>query len=1016
MSGLSPTEIITLSFYAWEIRGRGWTVAPYPVELEPPFRPFGILPDLSPSYEVIDDGKRPTFLSSLVESVKGAFLPAPPPSLPVPVSSFEEPEPYPATDSPDWVSLRLLIPEKQDASPKVVRELLASLGTTLYPLSLDIVGSKDGVLMEIVCAETDQKEVEAQLLSFFPDVGVIAGESTLETLWDEDASHATVDFGLSQEFFLPLPGREAFSVDPYVTLIPMLSRALEGEFVAIQALFQGVRNPWAKAILRAVSDGDGGSLIGDAPDFPKLAEEKVRAPLFAVGLRVCAQAETEERAWDLAKGTGAFFRQFSRPKGNELLPLENNGYPDDAHAESFRRHDTYRTGMILSAEELGALVHFPDASVSHPEFIRMRERTKPLPEEAKHHALILGFNEHRGVHENATLGHEARLEHSWIIGASGSGKSNLLLNLILQDIFAGEGIAVLDPHGDLIDDILGHVPERRRDDIILFDPSDAEHPVGFNILSAGSEVERTLLASDLVGVFRRLSSSFGDTMGTVLGNAVLAILESQNGGTLLDLRRFLVDDRFRKAFLSTVADPEIRFFWEKEYPLIGSRSIGPILTRLDTFLRPKLIRHIVGQKDGKLDLGEVMRGKKVFLAKLSLGLIGEENAYLLGSLLFGKFQELALARQQLSKSSRSPFYLYADEFQNFITPTLETLLTGARKYGLGLTLAHQTLSQLSSLPKVESALFGNAHTRIVFRVGEGDARKLAEGFSFFEADDIARQKRGDAVIRLGASQNDFNVKTYPAPRFTDEDTEAMREQVIVSSRERYGTPIAVVLQTLTPVSAEEAPAPPLEPSPNSGLQLPETESGKKEEQPPAPSNKKKSVPRSISPLPEAFSSGRGGHEHKYLQHLVKRLAEEHGFRASLEDAAGEGRADVVLRKESVSVGVEISVTTDTEHESGNVRKCLDAGFSYVALIVSDARRRKELAAKFAPDRPRVWVCKPEDIVGMLDAVDPGAATTETTVRGYKVKVTRQKVSPEDAASRRSAVAAVIAKSMGKARK
>lgn len=1016
MSGFSPAEIVTLSFYAWEIRGRGWELSPYPVSLEPPFRPFRILPGLVPEAAGIDDGRRPTFVSSLIEGVKETFR-TPKPFLPASAEPFEEPLPFPAYDEVPLVTLQMLVPGYHGTKPRVMVHLLSALGSSLHPVAIEIIGSGGSVTMQLTCAETDREHVESQLLSFAPEISVIEAENLVESRWEEGCEHALVDFGLSQEFFLPLLSLEGFPLDPYVTLIPALSRAETGEFAAVQVRFERVRNPWDKTIREAVRDGDGGSLFSDAPEFPRLAEEKVRTPLFAVSLRVAAQAETSKRAWELARGTGVFFRQFSRPGANELLPLENAGYPDDEHAEAFRDYRSFRTGMLLSAEELGALCHLPDATVSHPSLVRAGRRTKPPPPEALGNSLILGRNVHRGSGTEPGLSREARFQHTWIIGASGSGKSNLLLNLILQDIEAGEGLAVLDPHGDLIDDILAQVPEKRWTDIVLFDPSDADYPVGFNILSAGSEAERSLLASDIVGVFRRLSANWGDTMGTILGNAVLAILESSKGGTLIDLRRFLVDERFRKEFLETVADEEIRFFWRREYPLIGSRSIGPILTRLDTFLRPKIIRHIVGQRDGKLDLRSLMQGRKVLLAKLSLGLIGEENAYLLGSLLLGKFQELALSRQQHAKEARTPFFLYADEFQNFITPSLETLLTGARKYGVGLVLAHQTLAQLSALPRVESALFGNAYSRIVFRTGEQDAKRLSEGFSFFDASDISGLGRGEAIVRLGSASNDFNLSTSPVPRPDDGAGDA-RKAVVSLSREKYGTPLHALMTAFAEqYGPRETPNEEvvIEKNGKSAIQAEEDreEEPRKVEEPVLHSRAEPRMAARKEKVPEQFPSGRGGQEHKYLQHLVKRLALERGFRASIEAVAGEGRADVVLQKSDVSVGVEISITTDSDHEAENLRKCIGASFTHVLFVSPDARRRRELAKRFADSRPPVLVSSPEELVATIDAIDPGPVTTETTVRGYKVKVKRQTMLPEEVASRRSAVAAVVAKSLAK---
>ena len=223
-------------------------------------------------------------------------------------------------------------------------------------------------------------------------------------------------------------------------------------------------------------------------------------------------------------------------------------------------------------------------------------RTKAAPAVAFGHQLFLGENDHAGKTVRVTQSPEQRIQHTYLIGASGTGKSTLLLNMIVQDIRNGEGLAVLDPHGDLIDHILGHIPEERFDDVVLLDPSDEEYPVGFNILSAHSELERNLLASDLGSVFRRLSTSWGDQMTAVLGNAMLAFLESSEGGTLADLRRFLVESDYRSRFLTTVRDQEVAYYWRKEYPLLSGRPQGPILTRLDTFLRPKLIRHMVSQR------------------------------------------------------------------------------------------------------------------------------------------------------------------------------------------------------------------------------------------------------------------------------------------------------------------------------------------------------------------------------------------------------------------------------------
>jgi hypothetical protein len=208
--------------------------------------------------------------------------------------------------------------------------------------------------------------------------------------------------------------------------------------------------------------------------------------------------------------------------------------------------------------------------------------------------------------------------------------------MIEQDLKTNQGLCVIDPHGDLIDSVIAHVPENRLKDVILFDPSDAEFPIGFNILQAGSELEKTLLSSDLIATFRRMSTSWGDVMDSVLANAILAFVESSRGGTLFDLKRFLIEKDFRLEFLKTVEDDTVRYFWLNEFPLIAGKPQSSILIRLDAFLRQKLVRNIVCQKENKINWREVMDNRKVLLIKLSQGAIGEENAFLLGTMLVSK--------------------------------------------------------------------------------------------------------------------------------------------------------------------------------------------------------------------------------------------------------------------------------------------------------------------------------------------------------------------------------------------
>ena len=584
------------------------------------------------------------------------------------------------------------------------------------------------IAVQLACARPDRRQVREQLQAYFPEAILTERNGYFRSLWDEigNRESVVVDFGLSKEFMRPLRSYERFDPDPLAGIIAAMGDLADNEVAAFQVLFGPVRHAWPESIVRAVTDAKGESFFADDPSMVKLAAQKISVPLFAAVIRVAAQSPRSKFAWRIAQGIGKSLQKFADPASNELMPLSNDEYDDGQHARDVVARLSCRSGILVNADELLSIAHLPSSTRS-AKLKREERRTKAAPALAFGNALSLGENYHAGKTVEVTLGPNERVRHLHLIGASGSGKSTLLLNMIVQDIRNGEGLAVLDPHGDLIDQILGHVPEERVRELVLLDPSDEAYPIGFNILSAHSELERNLLASDLVSVFRRLSTSFGDQMNTVLANAIMAFLESTDGGTLSDLRRFLVEREFRERFLATVRDPEILYYWQKEFPLLTGKPQGPILTRLDTFLRPKVIRHMVSQKENRIDCGAIMNGRRILLVKLAQGLIGEENSYLLGTLIVSKLNQMAMSRQNMAAAERKHFYLYVDEFHNFVTPSLAAIFAGARKYNLGLILAHQELHQLSSRDTdVASAVISNPYTRVCFRLGDFDAKKLEE--------------------------------------------------------------------------------------------------------------------------------------------------------------------------------------------------------------------------------------------------------------------------------------------------
>ncbi|MBW8878417.1 MAG: type IV secretion system DNA-binding domain-containing protein [Acidobacteria bacterium] len=756
---------------------------------------------------------------------------------------------------------------------------------------------------------------------------------------------------------------------------------------------------WGESVWRAVHTPQGQPFFTDDPEFTKLAKEKVMHSFFAVAVRMGVRTENEARAWDLLRGMTSALHLLGH--ANELTPLAEEEEID--LEEDLLSRTSHRSGMLLTTPELAGLVHLPGESVRLEALARETRRTKAAPREILGAGLLVGENLHEGRVTSVRLPPDLRTRHTHLVGASGTGKSTLLVQLILEDLRAGGGLAVLDPHGDLIDEILARYPEEREDDLILFDPSDTSFRVGWNMLHARTEIEKVILSSDLVAAFRRLSTSWGDQMTSVLGNTIQAFVESESGGTLLDLRQFLLERDFRTEFLKTVEDPDIRYYFERQFPLLKGIPQGPILTRLDTFLRSKLVRAVVTERKNRLDFRELVDGGRVFLAKLAQGAIGEENAALLGSLLVSAFHQAALSRQDLAPGVRRQFSLYVDECHHFATPSMAALLSGARKYRLSLTAAHQELGQLRARdPEVLSALLANAGTRIVFRVGEADARELERGFSSFAAEDLVRLKVGEAICRAGQSEADFNLRTRELAAVAPEDATTRRELFLDLMRERFPVLSPEPRKEDQPpasVPRERVPVPPAPVPPTPPTVVP----------PPPPP---KRATREEVPVPPL---GRGGPEHQYLQDLVKRWAESHGYRATIEEEipGGRGKVDVALRSDDFSLACEISVTSTVAQEVGNALKCLDAGFHEVAILALKRPRLQKieaaLKAKLPPsDFARVHLVSPEELFTML-SMRP--MTKEKVVGGYKVRVRRTPVEPDEEAARYQALKDVIGKSL-----
>jgi hypothetical protein len=1038
-------EKISEQFYQWEMRGRGWQVWPNPVAPEPNFRPFlGFR--LSEQFPEIDNGRRPTFLSSLFRTVGKQLNPQPPP---IPEEPEAEPEPEMlCRDS--LVELQLSLSEEDDYPKEVIEQFLFNLHLCSEPVSFELLGVSDRVTVQFAAHPEDATGLRQQINAYFPEVALRAKKDFLQESWDASAAEdvAVVDFGLAHEFMLPLA---ASKVDPFIGVIGTLSELRAHEIGLLQIIFEPVRAHWAESISRSVTHADGKPFFVDSPELVEAAQNKIAKPLFAAVVRIAVRGENEVRTRRITRDIASSLRVFANSEGNHLIPLNNEGYAFEDHIDDVLSRQTRRSGMLLSTDELVGFVHLPSSAVRSPALKRDSGKTKAAPESVRQEkGLLLGQNVHLDESLEVRLNTEQRLRHVYMIGASGTGKSSLLINLIRQDIENGEGVGVLDPHGDLIERILGIIPPERVDDVVLVDPSDPEYSVGFNILSAHSDLEKNLLASDLVSIFQRLSTSWGDQLGSVLQNACLAFLESSEKGTLSDLRRFLIEPAFRDKFLQTVQDSDIVYYWRKAFPQLGgNKSIGSVITRLNSLLSPKPVRHMISQAENRLDFTHILDTGKIFLAKLPEGQIGKENSYLIGSLLVAKFQQLVMGRQAQKMELRRPFWLYIDEFQSFIAPSMAQILSGARKYGFGMILAHQELHHLERNSDVKSAVLSNPYTRIVFRVGDSDARVLENGFASFEAKSLQNLENFHAVCRVGKADGDFNL-TVSLPQDPDMDqAQQIREAVIAASRTKYATRRSEVEATLLAKLNQE----------DAEQELPKRKSlSKAKVEPPIvtpaaeipkgtvseikeviavepvvanptvvgeiPTSAEKPIEPVAQETAQPRDLGRGGEQHKSIQERLQKEAHALGFLAEIEKQLSDksnDAADLLLKKGDLVIAVEITVTTTIDHEFGNIKKCLAAGLNRVAMVSSHPERLNQIALAVqaglgAEAAAKVGYYSPDDFIAELKRLaaeikpkqEPPPVPDKRLVRGWKVKRYGPKLSTEERDAKEQATQKVVA--------
>jgi DNA helicase HerA-like ATPase len=531
--------------------------------------------------------------------------------------------------------------------------------------------------------------------------------------------------------------------------------------------------------------------------------DKLKSSIVETNIRIVASGRDDARARDILADVQSAFQQFNDTHGNAVSfeSLTGSKLKQMFHDYSYRMfHD--KKLFRLNLKELASMYHFPIASDSSPQLKQARAGAAPAPVDLPDDGqILLGINNYRGKDTYVHMQKEDRVRHMYVIGQTGTGKTNILKNMIIQDIRNGDGCCFIDPHGSDVEDILALIPPERIDDVIYFDPAATERPMAFNMLEYDPKYpeQKSFVIDEMLGIFNKLfdmKTAGGPMFEQYFRNATALVVEDpETGCTLLDVSRVLADEEFRKLKLSRCKNPIVVQFWEEIAQKAGGeaslQNIVPYITsKFDVFLSNEIMRPIVSQQQSSFNFRKAMDEKKILLINLSKGRLGEINANLLGLIMVGKILMAALSRVDAPKEQRPDFYLYIDEFQNVTTDSIAQILSEARKYRLSLNVAHQFIAQLEE--NIKNAVFGNVGSMAVFRVSSDDAQYLESRFKpTFDATDIMKIDNYHAYISMlsnGQPIKPFNIKTLPPE---DGDMERAKKLKELSSM-KYGRPRAEV--------------------------------------------------------------------------------------------------------------------------------------------------------------------------------------------------------------------------------
>lgn len=709
-------------------------------------------------------------------------------------------------------------------------------------LSFEMVADATSIRFYVWTPHHLKDFVEGQIYAQYPSAEITEVEDY--SLKDPEGGHhyiAASEIILTKNDILPIKTFNNFTVDPLAGITGVLSKLEKGnEGIWIQILAKPEPEEWKRKGLdwiakkktgRVVYTGnnllawiftepirflidlfnaavfgppsatvpEAGKAVVSTEDEGRFTsvEEKAEKLGYLVKIRLIYRGEEQSLVNERLNAVFGAFKQFNTTnlngfKGRRLY--NSHAAYSDYRNRLFQSSMFDSKGFHLNIEELASIYHLPHTSVETPNINWTTSKTgeppTTLPDQSNTDEIdltLFGETNFRSHQQVFGIKRDDRRRHMYIIGKSGMGKTKLLENLINNDIVKGEGVAVMDPHGDLIMDTLKKIPAERIKDVIIFDPSDREFPIAYNPMEVVDESLKIQIASGIVGTFKKIFGfSWGPRLEYVLNYTVLALLDT-DGSTLLGIVQMLTDKNFRKTIVDNIQDPVVKKFWTTEFASYSEKfateAIAPILNKVGQFTANSLIRNIIGQPYSTFNIRKLMDEGKIFLVNLSTGRVGETNASLLGSMMITSIQLAAMSRADIAEEERKDFFLYVDEFQNFATESFENILSEARKYRLSLIMANQYIAQMDE--KVREAVFGNVGTMVTFRVGAGDASVLEKEFNPpFESQDLINLPRQHVYVRMtidGMSEPAFSAKTLT---ITSETTGNVKE-IVTNSREKY---------------------------------------------------------------------------------------------------------------------------------------------------------------------------------------------------------------------------------------